>query len=162
MDHRSLIAKLNSKKTDGIYVGFIPPQHGPFLKQLKQSGYKGKIMAVDTFIQSEIEAAGTTAEDIHFTYIYAEHSQEISAKYKESFGNNPIDPALVSFGYDSIKVLAEASKIAKEKGIPLRDALTLVKIDGIGGPIDMNGTQFSERAEKIFVVKNGVAVPAEN
>lgn len=161
IDNRSVIAKINNINPDGVYIALLPPQYGPFLKQLRQSGYEGKIMAVDSFLQSEIESAGQSAEGVYFTNIYSERSQEISAKYKEYFGKDPIDPALVSFGYDGIKTLVEASKIAKEKNIPLREALTLVKIDGVGGLIYMNGNQYSERVEKIFVVKNGMTVETD-
>ncbi|MBI3572359.1 hypothetical protein HY091_02400, partial [Candidatus Kaiserbacteria bacterium] len=47
---------------------------------------------------------------------------------------------------------------AARQGIPLRDALTHVQITSFGTSVNMNGSQFSERVERVFHIVNGQSV----
>lgn len=158
--HQTLIAKINAQKPDGLYLILIPPQYSTFLPQLRRTSFSGQIVAADSLVPSEITVAGAAANGMYYTNVYALHPDEIAQKYKERFGEAPHDPNLVSFGYDSVETLLKGHEIARQKNIPLRDALTMVHFGGLGTTVNMNGTQFSERVEKIFKVMNGVSTPA--
>jgi branched-chain amino acid transport system substrate-binding protein len=160
-DHRTTVAKIKSENPDGLYIIMIPPQNSSFLPQLQRAGFKGEVLSADSLIQSEIHNSGTAANGVYYTNTFANRPDILVEKYKQKFGKEPSDTTLVSFGYDSIKILAEAFRIASEKHISIRDALTTVKLDGLGASIDMKGTQFSERFEKIYQVQNGVPVPIQ-
>jgi branched-chain amino acid transport system substrate-binding protein len=160
-DFRTVIAKVESAKPDGIYMGLIPPENATFLPQLRQTNFSGAALSADGLIQSDIAAAGTAANGVYYTNIFANHPDTIAGLYQARFGSAPFDTSLVSFGYDSVETLLAAHDIATQKDIPLRDALTQVKISGLGTDIDMNGTQFSERVERVFHIENGQSVPVQ-
>lgn len=157
-DHRTVVAKIQDANVDGVYVCLIPPQNSSFLPQLRRAGFTKPVLSCDTMISSEIEGAGQAAEGVYFSNIYAERADTVAQKYREQFGSDTTETTLVSFGYDSVRTLLEAYKIAELKNISLRDALTEVKYEGLGATIDMQGGQFSERIEKIFKVQNGKPV----
>ncbi len=157
-DHRTTIAKINQSKADGVYLIMVPPQNISFLPQLKRAGYTKPILSADTLISSDIEGAGVAAEGVYFANTYATNPDELKKKYKERFGTDTNETTLVSFGYDSITTLLAAHDIAQKENIPLRDALSKVKVQGLGTAIDLGGTQSSERIEKIYRIQNGKPV----
>jgi len=152
-DFRTLIAKTKSLNADGIYFPLLPTAAGPFLVQAKELGFKGKLMTADSFSQDDINIAKSSAEGVYVTTLHAENSVSLSEKYKTKYGTEPFDIVFVSFGYDGINTLLEANKIALEKNINLTDALKQVSINGGGGLINLNNSQFFEREEKIYRVK---------
>jgi ABC-type branched-subunit amino acid transport system substrate-binding protein len=131
------------------------------LTQAKQVGFRGKFLSADGFTQDEINTAGNAADGVYFTNIYADNVNDLIQQYKTRYHTDPASAVFVSLGYDGVNVLIEASKIAEEKNIPLRDALTMVKIQGTGALIDMNGKQYADRIEKIYQVIKGTSQLAE-
>ncbi len=64
------------------------------------------------------------------------------------FGSDPMDTALVSFGYDGVMKIFEASQAASN----ITDGLTKV----------FNGSHAEPRLEKMFKVENGHPVEVNN
>ncbi|TRZ64910.1 MAG: hypothetical protein D4Q79_00530 [Spirochaetia bacterium] len=157
-DFRTPIAKTQYLNAEAIYFPLNPNANSIFLIQAKQLKFQGRLMTADGLTQDEINTAGLTSDGVYFTNVYTENTEELLRKYKSRYGFDSQIPAAVSMGYDGANVLLEAYKIASARNIPLRDALTTIKIQGTGSFIDMNGGQYSDRVEKIYRVNNGKAV----
>lgn len=157
-NYRTQIAKAKNSNADGIYFPMIPPAKGPFLKQVRELGYKGQLMTGGGFLQSEIDDAGFAADNVYYTNLYAKKPELLAEKYKTKYGSEPYDIVFASFGYDALYTLWETNKISKSKNISLRDGLSLVDIVGVGGPIKMQGGQYSEKREKLYKITNGKSV----
>ena len=144
-DYRTLIAKLNTTKPDGIYFPMVPPQNAQFLKQLNNLKINATLLTGDALIQDSITEAGPAAEGVYFTNYYADDPANLSAKYKTNFETDPIDPALVYFGYDGMIKLAEAVKQSDDE--------VITGLNKEFGPL-----RTANRKERIFKVVNGVPV----
>lgn len=160
-DFRTLLTRAKGLNVDGIYFPLNAPANSIFLKQAKQLGVQGKLMTGDALIQEEIDTAGPASEGVYFTNVYTQNPEGLMQKYQQKYHMNSGAPAAVAFGYDGINVLVEAKKIATAENIPLRDALTKVKIQGVGSLINMNGGQYSDRVEKLYKIINGKTVEVE-
>ncbi len=152
---RTYIVKVKADQPDGVYFVFLPPSNEIFLKQTGQLGLKTTLLGSDAIQKFEIENAGPAAEGLIFTGFYVEDEEGITQLYKNKFGKEPDNPAFVASGYDSIITLAAGKTIANEEKITLREALMRVSTNETTFPVNMNGTQFSERLEKIYKVTNG-------
>ena len=151
-DYRTLLIKAKNLNADGIYFPLLPPIKGVFVKQAKQLGIQATLMAADGYLQDEIHEGGAASEGVYFTNIYANQKDTLTKKYQARFHSAPTDAVFVSFGYDGVMMLEAANTLAKNKNVSLRDAMTLVDIQGTGSPIKMNGSQYSERLEKIYKI----------
>jgi branched-chain amino acid transport system substrate-binding protein len=154
-DFRTFVSKAKSLNPDVAYIPLQLQDAGIFLKQSMELGLKATFITGDAFSNEDVKIAGKSTEGIYFTNIYAQDAATITAKYKAKYNQNPFDPSFVSFGYDAIKVLLEAERISTAQNIPLRDALTQVRIKGAGADINMNGGRYSDRVEAMFKVENG-------
>lgn len=143
-DYRTVIAKVKTLAPDAIYFPQLPPHNARFLVQAKQLGLKSNLITGDGLIQDSITEAGSAAENVYFTNFYTEKLEELTVKYKSIFGSEPLDSALVSFGYDGVMKLFEAKRF----GGSLKSGL-----DKVFGP-----TRSANRAEKIYQVRSGVPV----
>ena len=161
-DYRAQILKAKAANADAIYLPMLPPANGIIALQARQLGFTGVLLSGDSVLQDEIDAAKGSAEGMYYTTVYADNTAALLEKYKAKYEMDPVDIVFVSFGYDGIKTLLAAYDIAQAKGGSLRDALTQVAINGVGGRIDMKGTQYSEKIEKIYkVIGNKPVLVAE-
>jgi branched-chain amino acid transport system substrate-binding protein len=144
-DYRTNIAKALAKKPDGIYFPLIPPTTVNFLEQLHASDFQGVKLSVDSLILDVITAAGSAAEGTYFTNIYADNAEELEQQYKATYGE-PVDIAIVSFGYNGLQTAVNASNAPSVQEGLLRDI----------GP-----TRSRERIEHILHVENGVPVAVQ-
>ncbi|MDB5259967.1 MAG: amino acid transporter substrate-binding protein branched-chain amino acid transport system [Candidatus Nomurabacteria bacterium] len=154
-DFRTQIAKIKSTNADGIYAPLFPTTIAPFVRQLRELNSNAIFMTADSFTQDEANAAGTASEGVYFTNLYANDTRDLNIKYKSMFGKEPGASVFVSFGYDGIRTIIEAARIAKSDNITIRDAMTKVNISGTDTKINFNGKQFSEKIEKLYKIQNG-------
>ncbi len=154
-DYRTLIVKAKSAGAEGVYFPFLPNTISPFLLQAKQLGFKGALMTGDSFSADEVTQAGAASEGVIFTNLYADHAQALAEKYKVKFGKEAGDPVFVSFGYDGMKTLLAAAKIASEKQIPMKEAMKMADLQGTDYRIHFEGKQYSEKYERLYKVVNG-------
>lgn len=153
-DYRTLLTKAKNAGADSIYFPLVPPANSIVLKQVKQLGITAILFSGDGLLQDEINEAGVASEGVYYTNIYADHPETLADVYKKKYGSDPAEVVFVSFGYDGVRTLLTARSLAEKKGVSLRDALTMVQLEGVGAPIAMNGTRYSERLEKVYKVVN--------
>ncbi len=161
-DYRTLITKLMQNDVDGIYFPFI--MNGDlFLKQVKELGYKGKVLTGDVVTKELIENTGDAIDNVYYTQVFAEknpkldHVKELyQNKYKEEA------PLLVftALGYDSVYTLFEAMKIADSTNPQaIQEALYKVKgFQGATGIITFNEKGSSPKAEHVWQIQKGKEV----
>jgi len=147
VDYRSTILKMKSLDIDGVYMPLIHPTNVNFLKQVKELDLDTTLLEGDALFLESIEDAGESAEGIFFTNIFTDNSVELAKKYKEKFGEDPLDITIVSFGFDAFNAAVEAH----EKN---PDDLNEGLFDVIGG-------KTLDRIEKIFRVEGGEVVEVE-
>lgn len=154
-NYRAYIAKIIEDKPDGVYMVFLPPANQLFLTQSSQLNLKTKFFGTDAVQTFEIADAGAAAENLSYTGFYVDDGEKLAELYLAKFGREPENISFIASGYDSVITLAEGKVIADEEKIPLREALMKVNTTKTTSPVNMNGTQFSERIEKIYKVVNG-------
>jgi len=147
-DYRTTIAKIKETNAGGVYVPLVPPYSGNFLIQAKQLGLNAQLLSADALIQDVIDIAGAAAEDIYYTNIFTEDSEMLTAKYAEKYGTDPLDVAMVSFGYDGISTIVKAHLSNSED---LRQGL-----ENVIGP-----SRTLSRTERIYQVIDGKGVLVE-
>ncbi len=154
-DFRTVITKAKNLGVDAVYFPLNAPANGQFLKQADQLGLKTTFLTGDGFIEEEIQVAGMAAENVYLTHQQNDNIGPLVEKYRARYGKDPYAEGFVAFGYDAINTLVAAKKIALQKNINLRDALTQVDIQGAGSHINMKGNRYSDRVEKINQIVNG-------
>lgn len=82
----------------------------------------------------------------NFTNIFTDQADIFVAKYQATYGSRPLDPTLVSFGYDGIMKIREAINLTKKEKVQEG----LAQVFGI--------SRSADRIEKIYQVKDGQAV----
>lgn len=152
-EFRTQIAKIKTLSVDGLYAPLLPTTIGPLLKEMKQLGLKTVFMTGDSFSADEIATANGGAEGIYFSNLYVDNTKSLDAKYQAKYGEAPGASVFVSFGYDGVKTVLAAIKIAKDKNISVSDAMRQVNIAGTDSQINMKGGQYSEKFEKLYQVK---------
>ncbi len=156
-DFRTILAKIKASGAEGIYFPFLPNTIASFAKQVSEQGINVVLMTGDSISPDEVAQAGSAAENIYFTNLYAEDTADLEKKYQEKFGEGG-DMTFVSFGYDGIKTLIEAVRISREENISLSDAMRKVNFAGVDRKINFAGKQFAEKLEYLYRVKNGAFV----
>lgn len=157
-DYRTYLTKVKSVGVDALYFPLIPPGNQILLTQAQGLGLKTKMLTGDSFLDFEIEGAGKAAENVYLTDAFAMQNELMAQKYEAVHKTPVVNTLFASFGYDAAKTLIEAFKISQRERISIDVALTKVSFDGIGDRVNMNGTRYSERVEKVFKVMNGKKV----
>lgn len=156
-DFRTLILQAKSSNLDAIYAPLVPVDSDLFIKQLRELNYTGYILTGDGLTQDIIDAAGEASDSIYLTNLHVEQSSKLDKlieSYKEKYGEDPIDPVILSLGYDSVFVIIESVKQGS-----ISDGLYKIKdYKGVSGTITINENGGSERAERIFQVQDGHSV----
>ncbi|MBU0636056.1 ABC transporter substrate-binding protein, partial [Candidatus Micrarchaeota archaeon] len=164
-DFKTIIEKIKSNGVDSVYLPFVPFGTDLFLKQAKELGLEAQLLSGDAMILDIIIAAGSAAEGVYFTNIFAEDnevSQKLSEKYHEKYEIEPEALSIVAFGYDSMMTIKNAAESVETiSSETIKDALYSVDFVGAGGQIKINPNGLSDRIEKVFVVQNGEPVLAE-
>ncbi|MDB5254310.1 MAG: amino acid transporter substrate-binding protein branched-chain amino acid transport system [Parcubacteria group bacterium] len=159
-DFRAYISKIKNEKADGIAMFFNPPAHSIFAKQKQELSLVIPSAGPD-ITDSDIEQGGSAIEGTYMTYIWTDKTENLIAQYKAKFGSDPSSVLYAAFGYDAVTVLVEANKEALAKNISVAEALRSVKTDNTTTPVDMKGTNSSERVEKVFKIEGGKRVLIE-
>jgi branched-chain amino acid transport system substrate-binding protein len=92
-DFSATVNKVVAAQPDAIFYSGYYPEAGPFVQQLKQGGYNGKIVAPDGSKDPEfIKGAGQSAADgVYFTCpcVPADASAQFANQYKAAFKTEP-------------------------------------------------------------------------
>ncbi|WP_066936901.1 branched-chain amino acid ABC transporter substrate-binding protein [Microtetraspora fusca] len=161
-DYSANITKVLAKKPDYVYWTGYFQEGGLIARQLRQAGYKGKIMVGDGSVSPKlIEIAGPEAA----TGLYATMTQTPDtlkgaenwiADYKKKFGTDP--GPYSNQAYDAVRLAAEA--VTKADGTDGQKVISALEaIDGFSmfsGPLKFTPEHtLSTGGFQILVVKDG-------
>lgn len=166
MDFRTIVAEIKRRDPEAIYVPLLSGSLQSFLKQLKQSGYKGKILTGDGFSDADIKALGGAAEGIFVMQMWYADPM-FQQKFEKKFGraSDGVNLCFAALGYDLlnyVKVVLRASRGSDSKlsSDGIISAINSVSYRGILGEVNFKRSRLSDRRETVLVVKNGTLVPA--
>ena len=147
-DFSGQITSLLSTDPDVIFMSLQGNTFGPFVKQLRNSGYTGMICSSQTLGSDQLAVAGMSPNTnyIFVAYPYVTYPDvesctipnvaEFCQSYLDTFGEMPQHESAYR-GWDTMMVVQEAAKIAgSNDDDALREATNQVKIEGLGGQID--------------------------
>lgn len=146
-DFRTSIAKLKEQDADAVYMVLIPPGNSKFLTQAQELELDTQILSIDALIQDSIDEAGSAADGVYFTNIYAEDTDEVEDAYRGRYGAQPLDSTLVSFGYEGVQKIIESYE---------KEDVLVKGLDTVFGK-----SKSANKVEKIFRVENGKSILIE-
>ncbi|MFC4051560.1 branched-chain amino acid ABC transporter substrate-binding protein [Actinomadura syzygii] len=157
-DYSSTVNKINQFKPDAVYFGGYYAVAGRLFKQLREGGYKGKMMSGDGSLATGlIEGAGEKNAQgallscgclIDAEGKTNEKAKKFATDYKAKFGS---DVAIYSTeGFDAASTFIEALKAGKSEPEDINAFLKTVDFQGVGKQIkfDANGEL---AAQDIFI-----------
>ena len=147
-DFSGQITSLLSTDPDVIFMSLQGNTFGPFVKQLRNSGYTGMNCSSQTLGSDQLAVAGMSPNTnyIFVAYPYVTYPDvesctipnvaEFCQSYLDTFGEMPQHESAYR-GWDTMMVVQETAKIAgSNDDDALREATNQVKIEGLGGQID--------------------------
>ena len=166
-DYSSLIARLKAQQDagniDSVYVGAIPGNIGIIVKQIREGGVTVPILGEDGFdTPLLVEVGGEHAEGVLFVTHVSLNSpdplvQGFVENYQKKFGTKP-ENAFAALGYDTMKLIAEAMKIAgSDDPAEIDTSIGKVKnFPGVTGKITYEeGSKVPQKGVSVLVVENG-------
>ncbi len=165
-DFRTILSKVKESGADGVYAPLIPTAD-MFLRQAQEQNLGAQILSGDGMTDDVLNAAGDSAEGMYFTNLYSEDNtllQKLEQSYGKKYSQD--SPAIIftSLAYDGMLVLKDAlSRTENVSPEAIKTAIYTVKDLSVSGgeTITLDKNKSFTRVEKIFVVKNGMAVLAE-
>ena len=145
-DFSAQVAKIVAADPQCVYMTCSGEHIAPFVKQLRQGGYKGilfskEIMAIrDANIAGNENAKYVAASYPYLVYAKAEDCdipeiKKVLDMYVDRYGEMPTTECIYRV-WDTMMVMWEATKIAgSNDSTALKDAMPQVKVDGLGGPL---------------------------
>jgi len=172
-DFSGQISKLLAANPDTIFMSLIGTTFGPFVKQLRDKGYKGMIACKETFSPIYQQTAGAANSNyIYYAYPYVTYAKiedcnipnmkKFLELYFAEYKEMPRHEGAYR-GWDTMMAMWEAAKIAgKNDDESLRVAMSKVKIDGLGGKLDYTkGDREGYSEFKEFVLIDGKHIPID-
>ena len=166
-DFTGQITQILATDPDIIFLSLIGDTFGPFVKQLRNMGYKGMLACKECFSTAYQEVAGPENSNyISFVYPYVPYNsvdecnipimKAMLEKYFAAYGKCPTHESAYR-GWDTMMAMWEASKIAgSNEDEALREATSKVKIDGLGGTLDYTkGDREGYSAFNSFILVDG-------
>lgn len=169
------ITKLVAAKPDAIVVWSIPPGSTIAAKNIKASGYAGKVI-FDAGAGAElfIKGAGAESEGMFMVHPAVLAGSQISGnspaatvqrdffqQYTVKYGNFS---GFASYGADALRLLVAAIEQAGSLDrAKIRDAMEQLTYDGVTGHYEFSATNHGGIAKSsltVLAVRNGVWVPA--
>jgi len=162
VDFRAFISKYKDKfsEIDAFYVGGYHREMASFVKQLRELGYKGTILAATNFsVPEAIELAGKYAEGVYVSTPHVDFSkgkaQAFYQKFKEKYGYEPSQ--FEANGYDALMLIVEGiKKYGYGETLKVADYIRSLKnYEGAGGIMSFTKEGNVIKPIAIKVVKDG-------
>jgi branched-chain amino acid transport system substrate-binding protein len=163
-DYSSTVNKVKSSGATALFYGGYYAEGGKFLKQLRDSGFKGKFLSDDGALDAGlIKAAGAkqaegallscACQSINPTADNPNVKKFID-DYKAKFGQD--QGTYSAEGFDVANIFLNAVKAGKTKSTDINDYLKTVDYQGVSKPIKFqpNG-EISAKAIYMFDIKGG-------
>lgn len=164
---RTQVTKLISDNPEAIYVFGYGKSWTTAVKQLKEQGYKGKILA-NTIVWFPVfrNPLGRSADGIIFSMPNLDINsnnpsiQNFASRYRAKYNSDP--PLEAAYAYDALMLLAKAiSKDGYGAQKTSNGLLELKKFSGAFGEIEIDSTGEIETQILIRTIKDGKIVPLE-
>lgn len=166
-DFSGQISQILATDPDIIFMSLIGDTFGPFVKQLRNMGYKGMLACKECFSTAYQQVAGPENSNfISFVYPYVPYNsvdectipymKSMIERYNAAYGKCPTHESAYR-AWDTMMAMWEASKIAgSNDSTALRDATHKVKIEGLGGTLDYTkGDREGYSAFNSFILVDG-------
>ena len=157
-EFRTQLMKIDATNPDAIYINGYEKWLLEIVKEMKELGINRTIlseMVIYAPVIREKILNLTNPPDLYITttkfYTGYEKAAEFQQKFKEKYGKEP--PYLAGYIYDTFRIIAKADEMSKKQGIPLREALLKVKINGVSGRLEFDENR-ETHAEMLFVKVN--------
>jgi branched-chain amino acid transport system substrate-binding protein len=163
-DYSSTVNKVKSSGATALFYGGYYAEGGKFLKQLRDSGFKGKFLSDDGALDAGLIKAAGAAQAEGALLSCACQSINPTADnpavkkfiddYKAKFGAD--QGTYSAEGFDVANIYLNAVKAGKTKSADINDYLKTVNFQGVSKPIQFqpNG-EISAKAIYMFQVKDG-------
>ena len=169
-DFSGQISQILATNPDTIFMSLIGTTFGPFVKQLRNMGYKGTIGCKECFSKEYMDVAGMDNSNfIYYAYPYVAYTDindctipimmEFLQRFVDEYGELPRHEAAYR-GWDTMMSMWEATKAAgqNEKNA-LREAMVNVKLPGLGGDLDYTkGDREGYSSFYAFILVDGVNI----
>jgi branched-chain amino acid transport system substrate-binding protein len=160
-DFRAFVSKVLTVKPQAIYVPGYGNALALLVKQLREAGYKGKILSSQEFgYPTVLNVAGNSAEGVIYSDIpYEPTSEETDVKnfvikFKSNYGKEPTLDAVLA--YDEVKIVAEIIKKVGISPLKIRNELAQLKnFKGITGYISVLPNGDIDFSVVLKTIKNG-------
>jgi len=159
-DMRAQIVRLKEVDPEAVYLVGVPGEASRALVQMRELGFRPKILTNNMESPDLLKNAGDAAEGIYFAIPRFDPKssdrriQEFAARYRKRFGANP--DMFAADGYDAVFLAKEAIETHGTSGAQIRDGLyAIAGFPGVYGTIsfDKNGDVVKPLA--IRTVRNG-------
>jgi branched-chain amino acid transport system substrate-binding protein len=164
-DFRSVLARALTEKPDLIYAP-VTSHLIPFFKQLRQLGYAGPVITSDNLTDELVAQGGGVFEGVFQTMVGEPENPEaerLKVLYQKKFGRAPKMLAFHGWGYDGVRLMAEAlahSDLTRES---LREALLAIRsFPGAGGAITFSAEGSWRMPLAVFEVRQGALHPVRS
>ena len=174
-DFTGQISQIISSDPDCVFMSLIGTTFGPFVKQLRNSGYKGMIGCKECFSAEYQNVAGGSPNTDYIFYVYPyvaytdindceiPNMKAFLEAYQAEYGELPAHESAYR-GYDTMMAMWEASKIAgANDDESLREATNQVVCEGLGGTMDFtDGSREAYSDFYSFVLVGGKDILVED
>lgn len=166
-DFQAALTKLKDKEFDAIIMPGYYNETGLITKQAREMGISQTILGPDGFSDAKfIEGAGKeNATNVRYVAGYSS-KVELSSKsadfqkaYKEKYGEDP--NMFAALAYDSVYMIAEASKGAKSSKDISKNLASLKDFDGVTGKMTIDENHNPVKSAVMVGLENGVETTAE-
>ncbi len=161
-DFNAVLTKFKGETFDAIYLPGYYAEVGLVVKQARALGITAPILGGDGYDSPKLsELAGSALTDVYYTnhYSSADKDPKVVAfidAYKKKYSSEP--NAFHAMGYDTMKMVADAVKRAKDvTGPSIKDALVSTKdFAGVTGTISVDAATHNPVKSVTFIgYKNG-------
>ena len=159
-DISPLIERAVKENCDTLFVVLPSPALVRFIKAVRASPFKGKLLVGDTLFAPELLDLGADAEGIYMAQPWSDDSA-LKTLYSNKYGALPdgITLGIVALGYDTIKCLQGIGKPFDAYSI--KQSLLSQSCEGLTGNTQFTGERIAQRRKRILTVKNGQLLLAE-
>lgn len=165
-DFRSVLIRVLESKPEVIYAP-ITSHLIPFFRQLRQLGFSGPVVTSDNLTEDLIAQSGGVFEGAFQTMVADPESSEaekLKNLYQKKFGKEATMLVFHGWGYDGVRLMAEALRKSDLRRESIRDALLSIKdFPGVGGAVTFSAEGSWRMPLRVFrVVGSKLQVVPEN
>lgn len=157
-DFRALLIRALESKPDVIYAP-VTAHLASFFRQARQLGFAGPILTSDNLTDELVSHSGGAFEGAYQTMVAAalnDQSKQLGELYRRKFNKEPGMLAFHGWGYDGVRLVAEALQRSEIRRESIRRGLLSIKdFPGAGGVITFSHEGSWRMPLRVYQVKHG-------